>query len=202
MSGATVRPAADQARDGEPPEAPRQPRWAVTPTGVVIAVATLVAFLLRLRLLLAPGILFGADWYDDGVYFASALRLVHGVIPYRDFIFAQPPGITLLMTPAAPLASVIGTAKAMGVARILTFLASTAAVPLAGLLVRHRGLFAVIVTSGLIAIFPTSVITGHTIYLETWLVLFCLLGALLVFDGDGLSRGLPALQVRPVTLEL
>jgi alpha-1,2-mannosyltransferase len=189
LSGATIRSAADQAREGEPPEAPQQRRWNLTPTVMVITAATLLAFLLRLHQLLAPGILYGADWYDDGVFFASALRLVHGVIPYRDFIFAQPPGVTLLMSPAALLANVIGTAKAMGVARALTMLASTAAVPLAGLLVRHRGLFAVIVTSGLLAVFPTSVLTAHTIYVETWLVLFCLAGALAIFDGDGLARG-------------
>ena len=67
-------------------------------------------------------------WYDDGVLFGSSLRLVHGVLPYRDFIFAQPPGITLLLVPAALLAKVAGTAWGMAAARIPTLLASTAGV--------------------------------------------------------------------------
>ena len=75
--------------------------------------------------------LLGVAWYDDGVYFGSALRLVQGAAPYRDFVFAQPPGITLLLTPAALLAKVTGTAWGMAVARILTVLASTAVVVLA-----------------------------------------------------------------------
>ena len=34
--------------------------------------------------------------YDDGVDFGSAVRLVGGALPYRDFVLIQPPGISLL----------------------------------------------------------------------------------------------------------
>ena len=58
------------------------------------------------------------------------IRLTQGALPYRDFAFVQPPGILLLMTPAAAVAKVAGTAAAMSFARLLTVFASTACVPL------------------------------------------------------------------------
>ena len=75
----------------------------------------------------------------------------------------------------------------MAVARVVTALAGAAAVPLGGLLTRHRGLFATLVTCGVLAIYPDSILAARTVLLEPWLVLFCLLGALAVFDGDRIA---------------
>jgi hypothetical protein len=99
----------------------------------------------------------------------------------------QPPGITLLMAPVALVTKGIGTAWGMGVGRILTALAGAAAVTMGGLLVRHRGLLAVILTCGILAVYPAAVQAAHTVLLEPWLVLFCLAGMLAVFDGDRLA---------------
>jgi hypothetical protein len=157
---------------------------------LVIVAATLVALGLRLLQLSRPGYLLGVTEYDDGPYFGSAVDLVHGVIPYRNFILVQPPGITLLMSPAALLSKVTGnTASAMAVGRILTTLASAAGVFLVGLLLRHRGLVAVIIGCGILAVYPDSVSTARTILVEPWLVLFCLLGCLAVFDRDHFASG-------------
>jgi alpha-1,2-mannosyltransferase len=186
VSGTLMKSAAGAPQDF----APR--RWGIvplTPVSAVIAAGTALALILRFYQLLRPGVLLGVAWYDDGVYFASALRLSDGVLPYRDFFFAQPPGIMLLMTPAALVAKLIGTAWGMALARILTLLASSACVVLGGLLVRHRGLLAVIVTCGLLAVYPASVTTSHTIFLEPWVALFCLAGAITVFDRDQLTGG-------------
>jgi hypothetical protein len=101
----------------------------------------------------------------------------------------QPPGITLLMAPVALATKAAGTVTGMAAGRVLTALASAAAVPLAGLLTRHRGLIAVIVSCGIIAVYPDSLQAARTVLLEPWLVLFCLLGALAVFDGDRLAGG-------------
>jgi hypothetical protein len=122
----TRQPAADRAA------------W-LTPVNMVVAALTLLALGLRLFYLTRPGYLLGVTEYDDGSYFGSAVRLVHGMLPYRDFVFVQPPGITLLMTPVALLARVTGTDWGLGLARIITMLAGAAGVALAGLLVRHRG---------------------------------------------------------------
>jgi alpha-1,2-mannosyltransferase len=161
----------------------------LTPVGAVIVVATLLALGIRGVQLAQPGHLLGVGDYDDGADFGSALRLIQGAVPYRDFIIVQPPGITLLMIPAAAVAKLAGTAWAIAVGRILTVLASAGAVVLGGLLVRHRGVFATIVTCGIIAIYPGSAQAAHTVLLEPWLTVFCLAGAVAVFDGDRLATG-------------
>jgi Glycosyltransferase family 87 len=153
----------------------------------VIIVATLLAVALRIYDLSRPGYMFGISEYDDGTDFGSAIRLVHGAIPYRDFIMVQPPGITLIMYPVALATKSFGTDTGMAVARVVTALAGAAAVPLGGLLTRHRGLFATLVTCGVLAIYPDSILAARTVLLEPWLVLFCLLGALAVFDGDAIA---------------
>ncbi len=158
--------------------------FSLTPAGAVVVVATLVALAIRGVQLAQPGHLLGVGDYDDGADFGSALRLIQGVLPYRDFIIVQPPGIVLLMAPAAAVSKLAGTAWAIGAGRILTVLASAAAVVLGGLLVRHRGVFATIVTCGVIAIYPGSAQAAHTVLLEPWLTAFCLAGAVAVFDGD------------------
>src|SRR5439155_15216725 len=87
-----------------------------------------------------------------GPYFGSAVRLVDGSLPYRDFILVQPPGITLLMVPAALAGKVAGTAWGMAAGRVLATLASAAGITLAGLLVRHRGALAALVACGVLAV--------------------------------------------------
>ena len=159
----------------------------LTPISVAIGVCTLLALALRLLLLSRPGYLLGVTEYDDGPYFGSAVNLIHGFLPYGSFVLVQPPGITLLMVPSALLSEVIGTAHAMATGRILTTLASSAGVVLVGLLLRHRGLLAVIVGCGIVAVYPDSVSTARTVLVEPWLVLFCLLGALALFDGNRLT---------------
>jgi hypothetical protein len=172
---------------GQPgPAGPGDGRAGLITPGLIITVATVLALVLRIYRLTHPGLL-AVSQYDDGAYFASAVRLVHGALPYRDFVLVQPPGITLLMTPAALLSYVSGTGWAMVFGRVLTAIAGAAAVVLIGLLVRHRGLLAVAVACGIAAIYPASVAAAHTILLEPWLVLACLAGAVLVFDRDQLT---------------
>jgi alpha-1,2-mannosyltransferase len=161
-----------------------QTSWAVT---AVIIGATLVGLGLRIYQLARPGYLLGITEYDDGTDYGSAVRLIHGALPYRDFIMVQPPGITVLMVPVALATKGAGTISGMAVARVLTALAGAAAIPLGGLLTRHRGFVAAAVTCGILAVFPDSLQAARTVLLEPWLVLLCLLGALAVFDGDRLA---------------
>jgi hypothetical protein len=161
-----------------------------TAVAVVIVATTALALALRVYLQsTAPGFLLAVTEYDDGTYFGSALRLVTGVLPYRDFVSVQPPGITLLMAPVALVAKIASTATGMALARILTTAASGAGVVLAGLLVRRYGTLAVLITCGAMAVHPESIRAAHTVLVESWLVLFCLIGALALFDGDRLARG-------------
>jgi len=154
--------------------------------GIVLAL-TVLAVALRLYQLSRPGYLTGVDEYDDAVDFGSALRLVHGYLPYRDFVLVQPPGITLLMSPVALLANLTGTASGFAIARVLTALAGAASVPLAGRIVRGRGPLVAAVTCGILAVFPAALEAAHTVLLEPWLVMFTLIGMLVLFDGEHLA---------------
>jgi alpha-1,2-mannosyltransferase len=169
------------------PELPYSRARGVSP-GAVMAAGTLVALGIRLFTLTRPGFLTSpAAEYDDGVYLGAAIRLTQGVLPYRDFAFVQPPGILLLMSPVALIARVTSTAAGLGLARILTALASTACIPLAGNLVRHRGTLVTALTCGILAIYPSDIATAHTLLLEPWMNLLCLLGANAAFSQGRLA---------------
>jgi hypothetical protein len=159
----------------------------LAPPGLAMLAATLLALAIRLYTLTRPGYLTGVTEYDDGVYLGGAIRLLQGSLPYHDFAFVQPPGILLLMAPVAVLGKISATTHAMAAARLLTVLASTACVPLAGSLVRYRGVLVTLVTCGLLAIYPDDIATAHTLILEPWLNLFCLLGVCIAFRRGRLA---------------
>jgi alpha-1,2-mannosyltransferase len=172
------------------------------PLVLMIAGLTLVGLGLRLLYLLHHGYLLGLTEYDDGAYFGSAVRLTQGILPYRDFALVHPPAITLLMVPSALLAKVAGTSTGLASARILEVLAGTASIPMTGLLVRHRGALAVVISCGLMAVYPEAIAASHTVLLEPWLVLFTLAGAALLFDGDQLTASRRRLTCAGVALGL
>jgi len=163
--------------------------------GLVIALCAAAALSLRLYQLARPGYLFGVTEYDDGVLFGNALRLATAVVPYRDFAMVQPPGSALLMVPAALLAKAAGTACGLAAGRLLTVDADTVNVVLLGILVRHRGPLTVCVACGGYAVYPDAIVASHTLLLEPWLNLFCLAGAVLLFDGDRMAGTSPRLPL-------
>ena len=161
--------------------------WLTTP-GKVILVATALAVAIRLFTLLRSGYLTGITEYDDGVYLGASLRLVDGAMPYKDFAFIQPPGILLLMSPVALVAKFTTTVKALALARVLTAMASAACVALAGNLVRYRGTTVTVVTCTVLAVYPGDIATAHTLLLEPWMNLFCLLAINAAFRDGHLAR--------------
>ena len=176
-------------RPGEAGQVGSRPvRYWLTPRSAAILLPTVLALGIRLFTLTRPGFLTGISEYDDGVYLGAAIRLTQGVLPYRDFAFVQPPGILFVMTPAAVVAKMAGTATAMSFARLLTVLASTACVPLAGNLVRHRGTLVTAVTCGILAVYPDDIAAAHTLLLEPWMNLFCLIAASAAFSSGMLAR--------------
>ncbi|MGH3248333.1 MAG: hypothetical protein ACRDOI_19320, partial [Trebonia sp.] len=73
---------------------------ALSPAGLAILTATVLALALRLFLVTRSGFLTsGTVEYDDGVYLGAALRLLHGALPYKDYAFVQPPGIVVVALP-------------------------------------------------------------------------------------------------------
>jgi alpha-1,2-mannosyltransferase len=175
------------AQPGAPGRRSGGPAARLGPVGSVVLAATALGLALRIYQLMRPGYLLGVTEYDDAVDFGSAVRLVHGALPYRDFVLVQPPGISLLMAPVALLANITGSATGFAVARVLTACAGAASITLAGLLVRHRGTLVTTLTCGLLAVYPGAVEAAHTVLLEPWVVLFCLIGAVVIFDGDQIT---------------
>jgi hypothetical protein len=172
---ATAATAAARLRSLRPVVLP----WATPAAGIAPA---LVALAVCAEQLSQPHAFAGMHGADDGIYLAPALRLIHGAVPYRDYVFVHPPGIVWLMTPLGVFGD---TRYAMAAARVLTALAAGANASLAAFLVRAYGRVAMLVAGLALALFPVAVSANHTLTLDPFLLLFCLLGALVLFrDGD------------------
>lgn len=154
----------------------------------IIVLAAVAAIAVRLDGLLRSGFLTASWNYDDAVFLGSAIRLLHGVIPYRDFVLIVPPGATLLLTPFAALGQVVGSEKALVAARLAMPFIGGANVLLLGSLLRRRAPMVALVACFGLALYPDGILTALTVMLEPILDLFCLLGAVLLFDGDQFTR--------------
>jgi hypothetical protein len=154
-----------------------------------IAIAGIAA--LALGVLLLQALLHShysaVDEYDDGVYFAASVELIHGVIAYRDFAFIQPPLITLWMLPFAALSTLTGTAVAMEVARFFVDLVTVTNVVLVGVLVRRRTTLQVVVATGVMAFSQGTIRSSQTILLEPFLVLACLISFPFLLNGEDVT---------------
>jgi alpha-1,2-mannosyltransferase len=151
-------------------------------TVLIAAAIAALAFWIRYRLLTNAGGLGGVGGYDDGVYYAAADALVHGRLPYRDFLFLQPPGIAIVLAPFAWLGSVTSDPHGVVVAR-LAFLAlgATNAVLVAAICRRFGPAAAVVGGVGYAVFFPAA-------YAERSMLLepvgsFGILAALLLTQG-------------------
>ena len=152
----------------------------------VIAAAAVTAALIDILQLCRPGYLFGIT-PDVSVWLGAAIRLVHGAVPYRDFVFDQPPGIALLLSPFALLSNAVGTRDALAAVRLCTPFLAAANVVLVGRLVRHRGRRATIAACALMALYPAVLYAMNAGLLEPIEDLFCLGGLALMFEGAHLS---------------
>ncbi|MDQ6856150.1 MAG: glycosyltransferase 87 family protein [Candidatus Dormibacteraeota bacterium] len=161
--------------------------------GVLIGTIALLAGGVTLFQWTRPGLLFGEE-PDISAYFGGAVRLVHGVLPYRDFVQVEPPGFQVLVSPLALLTNFIGTRNGLALVRLLMVAVAVLNVVLVGRLVRTRGPTAVLVACGLTALAPAVGYALHTVLLEPVVDLFCLLAAGLIFEGDSIASGrrLPA----------
>jgi hypothetical protein len=89
-------------------------RWRVA-AGTSFALALLVRFGV---VALSRGGLDGRFDYDSGVYYAAADALIHGRLPYRDFVLLHPPGLMLVLTPFAALGRITSDHTGFVVANI------------------------------------------------------------------------------------
>ena len=126
--------------------------------------------------------------YDDGVWFGTAVRLAHGILPYRSFVDDQPPGVPVLMLPFALWSRAVGTRTAFAAARLAVPVVGTVGVLALGWVVRHRDVLTVAAACGAMAVYPVCLIDQRTVMLEPFCATLCLLGLAAVFEGDRLSR--------------
>ena len=156
------------------------------PTGVVTW-----SVLLGLAAAIAPLLMTGGGihaWaYDTGVYFGASVRLVHGVLPYRDFDLMHPPGIALLLSPISFLSYFVSTSSTVVLARLATIACMGANAGLVARLVRHKGKVAAFCGGGFLALYSASAGSDTVVMLEPFLVLFCLLAFRVAFDEGALS---------------
>jgi alpha-1,2-mannosyltransferase len=148
-----------------------------------------VAFTARLLPVIRGAGLTGIIDYDDGVHFAAAIGLVHGQLPYRDFLLLHPPGIVLVLSPFAGLARVIGEPMAFGGARLAFMALGGFNAALIARYLRPYGNFGAVVGGLLYAVFWPAVFTEHSV-LQEGLGNTCLLAALVLLSP--LASGPPS----------
>lgn len=175
--------------------ASRPGRW--WPLALAVA---LVAYLARLLPVLRSGGLDAIDQYDASVYFGSSLALVHGRLPYRDFLLLHPPGITLALTPFAVLARAVGDSAAMSTARLAWMALGALNAVLILLILKPLRRFAATWGALAYAVSLPAVTIEQTTRLEGPQAT-CLLAALALLTRRPLTEQLrPAEQLRPRTL--
>ncbi|WP_104089413.1 hypothetical protein [Arthrobacter sp. GMC3] len=152
--------------------------------GLLLGAIAAVAFSTRLLPLLVSGTLGGFRGYDDGVHYASAVHLIAGSLPYRDFVFVHPPGIALLLAPFALLGHLVSDTAGISAARIVFVLVGTLNAVLVGVLLKKWGYPAVIAGSGLYALWSVATIAERSIMLSP-LLNACVLAALLALRSGG-----------------
>lgn len=131
-----------------------------------------------------PGRLTGITEYDDGVYLGAAIRFVSGAMPYRDFVFVQPPGIVVLLSPVALVGRAVGARDALAVARVVTAVVAGANAGLVAWLVRRRGPVAMATAGVALALYPLAVTADHTVLLGPYVVLLVLAGSVVATAAD------------------
>jgi alpha-1,2-mannosyltransferase len=149
-----------------------------------------VALAARLIPLLRGGGLHAMGNYDDGVHYAAAMGLVHGLLPYRDFLLLHPPGVPLLLAPFAWLAELVGEPDAMLVARLSWMVLGGINAVLCGLVLLPLGRLAAVLTGLMYAVYFGAVYVEHTVLLEppaTTVLLLALLITRAVGSGDGIG---------------
>ncbi|MET0695275.1 MAG: hypothetical protein ABWY56_15185 [Propionibacteriaceae bacterium] len=146
---------------------------------LAVLVIFVVAFLARFLPTMRGSGLFGINYYDDGVHYAAATGLVHGQLPYRDFLLLHPPGIVLALAPFAAVANWIGDARGFALARLAFMALGGLNAVLVSRFLRPVGVFAAWTGGLAYALFWPAIYSEHTVLLEG-LANTCLLVALLL----------------------
>ena len=181
-------PTLPRSRD-VPVAPPRAPGRRSVPVGPVAVVVGALAFVIRLAVELRGGGLAGMGGYDDGVYYVAGDALVHGRIPYADFLLLHPPGVALAVAPFAALGSVTSDPVGLTAARLAFELIGGLNAVLIVLILRRFGPAAALTGGVLYAVLPPAVWAERSVLLEPLGTLGVLL-ALLLLQRTRTGRGI------------
>ena len=162
--------------------------WTIT----VAAIIGAIAFVVRLVPVLRGGGLFGMGNYDDGVYYAAATGIIHGRLPYRDFLLLHPPGVPLLLTPFALVAQLTSDSYGFALARVAWMLLGAANAVLIWRILRPLGLVGAIFGALSYAVFYPAVYADKSTLLESPATTALLVAILLlepVSRASSITRG-------------
>jgi alpha-1,2-mannosyltransferase len=155
--------------------------WPISGATALLAVAVRAVPLFR------GGGLYGLGNYDDGVYYAAGTALLHGVLPYRDYLFLQPPGITIVLAPFG-LAGLLGhDPSGLAAARVAWVLLGAVNTLLVARILRPVGLTASVAGGLFYATAYPAIYTEWTTLLEGP-AQTCLLTAVLLVETDRSGR--------------
>jgi hypothetical protein len=152
----------------------------------------MIAFAVRLIPVLRGGGLFGFGNYDDGVYYAAATALVHGRLPYQDFLLLHPPGMPLLLAPFALGAQLTSDSYGFAAARLAWMLLGAVNAVLVWRILRPIGLVAAVFGGLVYAVLYPAVYADKSTLLESPATTALLLVIILLeplAQGRSLSRG-------------
>ncbi|GAA4745518.1 hypothetical protein GCM10025783_16710 [Amnibacterium soli] len=162
------------------PVAPLRAPGRLLPVGPVAVAIGALAFAIRLAVMLRGGGLTGMGGYDDGVYYAAGDALVHGRIPYADFLLLHPPGVALAVAPFAAFGSLTADPAGLTAARLAFELIGGLNTALIVVILRRWGWAAALTGGVLYAVLPPAVWAERSVLLEPLGTLGVLLAVLLL----------------------
>jgi hypothetical protein len=142
------------------------PRGLLRGAAPLYAVVFGLALANRLLPVLRGGGLAGVLGYDDAVYYAGAVGLVHGRLPYRDFLLLHPPGVLVALTPVAAWGRWVGETAGWEASRLVWMLLGCATSLVVVAVLLPLGRTAAAVGGGFYAVFPGAVLVERTTLVE------------------------------------
>jgi hypothetical protein len=153
-----------------------------------LVVVFVLAFAVRLAPLVRTGSLTGYLRPEDGTAYSASAHLLHGLLPYRDVLLGQPPGLAVLMLPFTALAPLLGDPGAMAAARVAVALLGALNAVLIALFLRRYALAWALAGGLLYAVWRLPAEAERTVTFEAFLATG-LLGALVLLGPEpGLLR--------------
>jgi len=156
----------------------RNRTW-LTWTGIGLGVG-IVAFLIRLIPVLRGGGLKGFYNYDPAVYYAAAVGMAHGLMPYRDFLLLHAPGVPVALLPFALIGLQTTDSTGMALARLAIMVMGSVSAVLVTRVLKPVGAGAAVIGGLAYAVYWPAVYVERAAWLEGFGSFLTILAMLLI----------------------